>query len=911
MDFSRQGVIDKQKNVRSTTSKLTSKFWIMVLRLIIIALVGSGIAGVMVVAGSFKGIIDTSPAVQLRELNNTGYSSTSYYSDGTPAQIFAGAEANRKYVTIDEIPLLIQHCFVAQEDERFYEHSGIDIRGIFRAGVSVARTRDLGFGGSTITQQILKNIVFGGGNEANALDKIKRKLQEQYLAIQLEDTLTKDQILEYYLNFINLGNGTYGVKTAAENYFGKELDELTLSEAAVLAPIAYSPTFRNPITHPEDNAEKRQICLEKMLNMGWCTKEEYDEAMADDVYTRIAANANVRRTRSISTYSYFTDELVEQIYEDLQNELGYTYEQAQNLLFYGGISIYTTQDREAQAIVDKYYTNEENFPAFGFTSSTGSCYELTYALSVYNTEGVPTHYQRSDLLNYFADYVDSDGLYYHEDGGRKGISELTLSVEDINEKIEEFKKAKVGEGETYIENKLLTPQPQSSFVLFEQATGKVIAIYGGRGEKDRSLTLNRATNTNRQVGSTFKVLASFLPAIDGAGLTLASVQDDIQYFYPGTNKEVINWYSTGFRGLQSIRTGIYNSLNIVAVKTLEQVGAPLGYEYLEKLGFTTLVKNKVTEDGTVYSDVNLAIALGGLTNGVKNIELTAAYASIANGGIYNKPIYYTKIVDADGNVLIEKNTQSKQVMKNSTSWLLTSAMLDTTTIGTASRLAFKHYKMPVAGKTGTASKDVDLWFVGFTPYYTAAVWTGYDNNFDQLDKHYHQELWRNIMEEIHETKQLEYAEFPMPDSIVKAQICTKCGNLAVVGLCDEAEGGSCIKTEYFAKGTVPTQKCTCHIRVNVCKKSGKIATEYCPAKKVVSKVLLIKNEYYKINPRTMEYYDPPEIITTWDTPYIYHPDDLCDKHLPEGAVIDENGNLTFPDDDDEEEDNTGTEPAGE
>ena len=902
MDYGRQGVADRQKDVRSTTSRLASKFWIMVLRILLIAIVVAGISGVMAVGGAFKGLIDTAPTVQLAKLDDTGYSSTSLFSDGTPAQIFAGAQANRIYATIDEIPLMVQHCFVAIEDERFYEHNGIDIRGIFRAAYSVVKEGGLDYGGSTITQQILKNVVFGGGKEANFLEKIKRKIQEQYLAIQLDSILTKDQILEYYLNYCNFGNGNYGIKTAAEGYFGKEISELTLSEAATLAPIAHSPTFRNPLTHPEENADRRKACLDYMLRLGWCTQEEYDEALADDVYARIAAYSNEHKGRTITTFSYFTDELIEQVLSDLQTDLGYTAEQAQNLLYYGGISIETTQDKEIQEIVDKYFTDEEYFPPFGFTSSTGSCYELTYALSVFDEEGNPTHYQRSDLLRYFADFVDTEGLYWHEDGGNKGISELCLSQDDINAKIDEYRAARTDNGRLkYIESKILTPQPQASFTIMDQATGKVLAVYGGRGKKTGSLTLNRATNTYRQVGSTFKVLASFLPAIDGAGLTLATVQDDVQYFYPGTNKEVINWYSTGYRGLQSIRAGVYNSLNIVAVKTLEQVGAALGYEYLEKLGFSSLVKNQVGEDGKVYSDVNLAIALGGLTYGVTNLELSAGYAAIANGGIYNKPLFYTRILDSDGNVILEKSTESKQVMKTSTAWLLTNAMLDTTTIGTATRPAFRNYEMPVAGKTGTSTKDNDLWFAGFTPYYTASIWTGYDNGFDQKNKYYQQDIWRNIMEEIHMKKQLEYAEFEMPDSIVKAVICTKCGNLAVMGLCDEAEGGSCVKSEFFAKGTVPTQKCNCHIRVNICKKSGKPAGEYCPAKKVVSKVLLVKPEYYRIDPETMLPVDPPELITTWDTPYIYHPDDICDKHLPAGASLDENGNIVFEDEEEEDE----------
>lgn len=203
--------------------------------------------------------------------------------------------------------------------------------------------------------------------------------------------------------------------------------------------------------------------------------------------------------------------------------------------------------------------------------------------------------------------------------------------------------------------------------------------------------------------------------------------------------------------------------------------------------------------------------------------------------------------------------------------------------------------MPVAGKTGTATNNNDLWFVGFTPYYTAAVWTGYDNNFNQINKSYQQDLWRNIMEDIHSTKQLEKADWEMPDSIVTANICSKCGKLAVAGLCDQAEGGSCVVTEYFAKGTVPTEKCTCHVRVDICESTGKIATENCPHKKLKSKVLLVKDEYYKTDPETMLPIDPPELITTWDTPYIYHPDDVCTKHLPDGAYLDEEGNVRYYD----------------
>ncbi len=912
MDYSRYGMKCYVRKLKSPMRKLNSKLWIIVFRIFLVAIVGVAICMITAGFGAVNALIDNAPQVNLGDLTPSGYSSTAYYSDGTVSQVFAGAQANRVHVSIEEIPLVVQHCFVALEDERFYEHNGIDIKGILRAGFSVVREGGLNYGGSTITQQLLKNRVFLGGNEDNILDKIIRKVQEQYLAIKLEDYMTKDEILENYINYINLGSGAYGIMAAANTYFNKDVADLTLSEAAVIAPIAYSPSLRNPIHYPEENADRRAKCLFNMKKLGYCTQEEYDEAMEDDVYSRIMDIANSKQETSVTTFSYFTDELINQVTQDLENELGYTTEQAQHMIYFGGISIYTTQDRHIQSIVDKYYTDDANFPEFGFSSSTGSCYELyPYNLSVYHEDGTITHYHRNDLLEYFKDYNDSEGYYYHEHG-RTGINELFLNLDDMNAKIDEFRNHVVKEGETYIEDKDFVKQPQSSFTVIEQSTGEVKAVYGGRGPKTGLRTLNRATQSPRQVGSTFKVLASFLPAIDAAGLTLASVQDDSPFFYPQTTKEVYNWYNTGFRGLQTVRKGISSSLNIVAVRTLQQIGAPLGYEYLEKLGFSTLVKSQRLDDGSFYSDINLAIALGGLTKGVYNIELNAAYASIANKGVYNTPIMYTEIRDHAGNILLKKKAKSSQVMKASTAWLLTDAMEDTITNGTGSRLGFKNYKMHLAGKTGTASKNNDLWFVGYSPYYTAAVWTGFDHGFEQKNKSYQQDLWRNIMEEIHSSLELPNKEFEMPDSIVKANICTKSGKLAVAGLCDMAEGGSTVATEYFAKGTVPTEKCSSHVRVTICTKSKKIARDNCPEKKKKSVVLLIKDENYEYPPEweailKKEYKFP---ITTSDTPYLYHPDELCDKHLPKGMMLDENGDLVPSEEEEGAEADEGEEDIG-
>ena len=868
MDYSRLGVVQKQKELKSNVTKFGGKIRVWLLRIVIFAFVAFGILGVMAAYGAFNAIIDTSPDVSIPKLKTTNLLSTSYYADGTKAQNFIGAESNRIYVEAEDIPKVVQQCFVAIEDERFYEHNGIDIRTIIRAGVSVVTNPDENVGGSTITQQLLKNCVFDGGQEANFVDKLTRKIQEQYLAIKVEDVMSKDQIFEYYVNLLSFGNGANGIATAAKAYFDKDLKDLTLSEAAVLAPLALSPVRQNPINHPEVNAKRRETCIKKMYELGFCSYEEAQEAFADDVYTRIAEIHANKKGVEITDYSYFTDAMFEQVTEDLMDVYGYTHSEAQNLINSGGISIYTTQDKEIQQIVDSYYLDESNFPKFGFSSSAGSCYYLKdYALSVYHEDGTQTHYHKADLMNYFAEYKDSDGIYYHKDGVKKGIGEYLLDLDDINAKIEEFKHSVMAENETCMENLDIVPQPQSTMTIMDQYTGEVVAIVGGRGEKKGSLGLNRATSSGRSAGSTFKVLASFLPAIDAGGRTLASVENDSRHYYPNGGKEVINWYS-GFRGLQSLRKGISNSLNIVAVKNLETIGKETGFEYLKKFGISTL-QDEMNANG--LNDHNYSIALGGLTNGVTNLDMTGAYAAIANGGYYIKPRFYTKVLDKDGNVILDVNKMEKyrktQIMKNSTAWLVTDAMHDTTTVGTGTRLAFKNYKMHVAGKTGTASKNTDFWFAGFTPYYTAAVWTGFDMQFSQWNKTYQQDLWRNIMEEIHKTKQLEDKGWEMPESIVKKAVCSKCGKLYVEGLCNEAEGGSCYSEEYFALGTAPTQKCDCHVRVTVCKSclpSYKVCNDFCPEKKKIQVVLLNKHE------EEGEY--------TWDTDYVYHPENICDKH---------------------------------
>ena len=337
--------------------------------------------------------------------------------------------------------------------------------------------------------------------------------------------------------------------------------------------------------------------------------------------------------------------------------------------------------------------------------------------------------------------------------------------------------------------------------IIDQHTGYVKAIIGGRGEKTASLTLNRATDTTRQPGSTFKILSTYAPALNEKGMTLATTFEDEPYNYPDGSP--VNNASKSYGGTTTIRRAIQNSINVVAVKCLEEVTPELGLQYLDNFGFTTLAHGTEADkdaDGTIWTDANLPMALGGLTHGVTNVELCAAYAAIANNGNYIEPIYYTKILDHNGNVLIEKNSAGRSVIKESTAWLLTSAMEDVVNQGTGT--ACQLDDMTVAGKTGTTDAYNDLWFVGYTPYYTCAVWSGFDNNekLPEDARDFHKNLWKKVMTRIHEG--LPDKEFDMPASVEKISICEETGLLP--------RAGCPVITEYFDIGDVPTDYCDQH-----------------------------------------------------------------------------------------------------
>ena len=469
-------------------------------------------------------------------------------------------------------------------------------------------------------------------SESSFADKLQRKIQEQYLAIQLEKKVSKDWILENYLNTINLGQNTLGVQAASRRYFGKDVSELNLSESAVIASITQNPSRLNPISNPDKNAERREKVLNNMLKLGYISEGEYNSAMKDDVYDRIQV-VNTQ-TEEEDVTSYFVDALTDQVIQDFIDQLGYTETQAYKALYNGGLTIESTQDPAIQAICDEEVNNLENYP-------TAPKYSFSYRLTVEKADGSYKNYSEQTMLYYYqAHNADYSVNFASQEEASAAIEAYKAEIMEPGDKIVEN-----GESITY------TLQPQTALTVINQSTGEVVALVGGRGDKTASKTLNRAASTTRQPGSTYKVLAAYAPALDSGGLTLASVQDDAPYSYE--NGTSLRNYDNSFRGFTPLREAITHSINIVTVKTLTEIGTNLGFSYLQDFGFTTLVDD----------DNNQALALGGITNGVTNLELTAAYASVANEGTYIRPRFYTRILDHDGNVLIDNTPQTHGVLK--------------------------------------------------------------------------------------------------------------------------------------------------------------------------------------------------------------------------------------------------------
>lgn len=771
MNYSKDNNDKKLKRKDAYTKKTSNRIWTFIKSAIIVLLLIGIFGTVGIMAGAYFGILKNAPDINEMVISPDVFT-TVIYSDVTGEEIATlDADENREYVELDQIPLWTQEAFVAIEDERFYEHNGIDLKGIIRSAF-VIFTTDRTQGASTITQQVIKN------SRGLTSNNIVSKLQEQYMAVTYEKQLTKelgskkaakDQILEYYLNIINLGNDIHGVQAASKYYFNKDVSQLDIAESATIAAITQLPSRYNPAKNPDANKERRDVVLQKMLEQGYITQDEYDQAMLEDVYGEIAS-IHPDNEGSSTTNSYFVDHLIDVVKEDLMEEYGYTESQASNILFNQGLQIYATQDPEIQEIVDEVYLDDSYFPSADYKI------EVTFNISVQNT-------------------ITDEVTHYHRKKTVKTEEEIEPFLESVRGEV-------VGQNDEIIaETVLPVVQPQSAFTIIENGTGKVLAIEGGRGEKLVDRGLNRATDSLIQPGSTFKVLAAYAPGIDtnANGMTAGKVYMDEPYTIDGYSPR--NWWGDTYRGPSTVREGIRDSMNIIAVKAMVDTGIDTSWNYLQNFGFTTLVDSKEI-NGKIYTDKTYSTALGGLTDGVSNLELTAAYQTIANGGVYVEPTFYTKVLDHDGNVILDNtHPETHRVLKETTAYILTDIMEDVVTSGTGTAARFTNVDMPIAGKSGTTSETKDLNFVGYTPYLTAGIWSGNDTPSTITGgSSYHKKIWSTIMGRVHEEKGYPYKEFDIPDGLVYVDINRDTGLLPIV------PNGPNVYTEVFEKGTEPTEK---------------------------------------------------------------------------------------------------------
>lgn len=883
MNYGKRGVRAKQRALNSKTKKWGRKFMVSLVKLSIAAVIGLVICGVSAGLGAFRGILSSTPQIRLSDVVASGEATIVYDCEGNELDQYVSVNSNRIQINNwDLIPKHLGEAFVALEDERFYQHNGIDIQGIGRAGwqfvITMGQRKE---GASTIPQQLLKNTIFTTWTEENnnMIKMLKRKFQEQYLALEISKYYSKEDILLRYMNAINLGQNTLGVESASQRYFGKSCSELTLSECAVIASITQNPSGYNPIRHPEANQKRRDKCLNDMLRLGFITEPEYEEAMADTeaVYERISIHdSDYRVSTNTTSGSYFSDALFEQVRDDLINIAGYSESMAETLLYAGGLRIESTMDPSIQAILDEEFANPENYPE-------NASWYLNYALTIFGEDGENHNYSKENMMSWFKANQD------------KRFNLIFASQDDALAAVDTYRSAMLADlgiaddEDNYAETISMTPQPQAAMVVEDQSTGYVVALVGGRGTKEGRRTLNRATDAKRSPGSTFKVLAAFAPALDSAGQTLATVYDDAPFNY-ADGTPVNNWYGSNYRGIQSIRDAVRESLNIIAVKAETVITPQLSYDYLLNFGFTTLtdgvwITNSNGEE-KFFTDVNQTLALGGLTNGVTPYELNAAYAAIANMGNYVEPKLYSKVTNTDGDVLLDNTAPtSKQVIKETTAYLLTDAMVDVVTAsgGTGTACNFNR-NMAIAAKTGTSTDYWDVWFAGYTPYYTCTSWAGYDNNVgmkyrgSDREDHVARDLWRAVMSRIHEN--LPNEQFTVPQDIVTASICSKSGKLPIPGVCDNN-----IRTEVFAAGTVPTENCTVHYMGILCDYDHIPASPNCPFQVQGSRDLPLQEDPVLLSGKPGYAENPDAAANANATPYCQH-DDAFFANPDYQAIID-------------------------
>lgn len=662
------------------------------------------VLGAAVIGGATLGFIDNSTDLIAQEYN-LDFSSVVYYIDKESGQPMEYdrlyAEQNRIWVDLEAAPEMLKKAFIAIEDERFEKHHGVDWKRTFGATVNFMFKGNRSYGGSTITQQLIKNIT--GDDKRSPI----RKIQEIVRALNLEQKMTKDQIIEMYMNTIYLGQGCHGVQTAANVYFSKDVSQLTLAECASIAGITQYPSKYDPLVNFEAHKEKQETVLAKMLELGYITEEEHDAAVSEELKL-VKGTAKVQNAQ---IQSYYVDQIILEVMNDLMTRNKMSESAATKAIFKGGLKIYANVDPAVQEAMETVFENDKNFPGSG------------------------------------------------------------------------------------------NNKPQSAMVIIDPQTGQVKGIVGGRGEKTDNRGLNRATQTLRQPGSSIKPLAVYAPAIEYGIITPATIVDD-------TALTIGDWSPRNadykFMGPITAQVALEKSRNIPAVRILDKLSVERSFDFMtDKLGFTSLVSAEKREDGKTYSDKFLSsLGLGGLTDGVSVMEMAAAYATFANGGIYTQPTTYTKVIDANGRVILENKPSSHRAMSEETAYTMSRMLSGVVTYGTgtAARPANGVF---AGGKTGTTTGDIDRWFAGFTPNYAGVVWFGYDTPRGMTGLgNPCVSVWKKVIDLAH--KNTTTKTISRPPNVVERVICQVSGKIATADCEDN------VRTQYFKGGTQPNSFCESH-----------------------------------------------------------------------------------------------------
>lgn len=770
-----------KKKLKKKPSKIKRFFKYFFLTILIMGLL-IGVIGV----GYIFAVIKTTPSLDVNAIYNLNQPSMIFDDKGEFIDDLPSTEI-RYVISYDEMPQNLINAYISIEDERFMTHKGIDVKRILGAAardVMVILGKQSGIhGASTITQQLIKNTILAteASSESTPLDRINRKIKEIYLALQLEQEVSKEEIIRSYLNTIPLSGHIYGVEAASRYFFGKNAKDLTLLECAYIAGITQAPTTYSAYNtgssnYPNGYIKRTQTVLSKMLELGYISQEDFDTAYAEAgenafAFSKLDTDYRVNQ-------EWFVYPAIDQVKDDLKEKYKYTDEEVEKLLVNGGLKIYTTMNTEMQNSVQSILNDRTN-------------------LQVDNT-----------------------------------------SVDNVND--------------------YGVPLLQASATVIDYKTGQVKVLIGGRGDQPAT-SLNRAYDDLKSIGSTTKPLTIYGPAIDTKLITAGTPLDDTS-----VSSEIIKKYNFGninpsnangsMAGYVTAREALTYSKNLTSIKTVDMLGLDTAIEYGERAG---LKYDKL-------SHTMSALALGQFEQPTNNRDggnttiLASAYGSFGNNGVRYEPALYTRVEDATGNILLEKEPKGINLFSPQTAYILYDILK-----GSSTKAQFND--IPVAGKTGTTDKSDNYWFAGLTPYYSGSVWIGYD---------YPQKmsggsgsaasLFGKVMAAVHSG--LEYKDIEAPSGLVQAKVCKDSGK-SPTDLCYHDQRGNRVKTEYFIEGTEPKAVCDVHVKVAVNSSNNKLANDNTPANLLAEKVFIKKpnanpnaDDYPFVVPTEEDDTKPEEII---------------------------------------------------